>query len=289
MSGETWTLLDLETTGLDPLLDRVVQITAQRIRWTGARAGEPLCSLVNPERPIPAAASAIHHLTDRHVANAPTFAELLPSLVKELLPDGPDKVPVLVAHNAPFDAKFLLAELGRASWKNLDGAELRARLAEAQLLCTYRLALHLVDSDAGYGLQALRYALDLKIDAREFDADAAPTPLGAHRAAEDAAVTRELYGALVERWLRAREAEHHTAAPQDLGLADPTPAELLAFCWAPIRHRRMPRGKHAGVPLAEVPLDYLAWAARKKPWAGYSDDLQTCVEAELARRVENRR
>lgn len=280
--SETFTVVDVETTGFDPLEDRVVEVAAQRINWATGEAGEMFCTRVNPGRPIPAAASAVHHITDAMVADAPPFAEVLDGLARELVTEGPT-LPVLVAHAAPFDAKFLLAETARvaradAGVRSSMASSLLAILQDARLACTYRLALHLVDAVESYKLQALRYALELPV-----------RYTGVHGAGEDVAVHRELYLHLLERWLRAREAEHHTAAPQDLGLADPTPAELLAFCWAPIRHRRMPRGKHAGVPLAEVPLDYLAWAARKKPWAGYSDDLQTCVEAELARRVENRR
>ncbi len=66
--------IDVETTGLDPSEHRVVDIAAVGVcivdPATGSQdAWQPLySSLVDPERDIPAAASAVHHLTAKDVA-----------------------------------------------------------------------------------------------------------------------------------------------------------------------------------------------------------------------------
>jgi len=93
--------LDLETTGFSPSEDGIIEISALRVEDGGC--GRHLSTLVNPGRPIPRAATAIHGLQDLDVASAPTTAEALESLLEFLSP--PETL--LVAHNAEFDASFL--------------------------------------------------------------------------------------------------------------------------------------------------------------------------------------
>jgi len=106
---------DFETTGLSADRDRVVEIGAVAFRvrkedgrWIGVDDGA-YETLVNPERPIPPAVSAIHGIDDLAVSSAPTFAETAAELLAFI--DGS----ILVAHNAPFDMGFLAAEAARAT------------------------------------------------------------------------------------------------------------------------------------------------------------------------------
>lgn len=77
-----------------------------------------LNTLVNPGRPIPADATAIHGITDADVAGAPTWREVYPDVVAVL--GGR----IVIAYNAGFDAAILdaccdaaeLPALGGASW-----------------------------------------------------------------------------------------------------------------------------------------------------------------------------
>jgi DNA polymerase-3 subunit epsilon len=65
---------DLETTGVNFMTDRIVEICYIKIMPNGSEESRTI--RINPERPIPAEATAIHHITDADVANERTFKEV---------------------------------------------------------------------------------------------------------------------------------------------------------------------------------------------------------------------
>lgn len=69
---------DLETTGINITHDRIVEISIVKIMPNGEKIERT--RRVNPEMPIPAEATAIHHITDEDVAGEPTFRQLAKSL-----------------------------------------------------------------------------------------------------------------------------------------------------------------------------------------------------------------
>ena len=95
----TFAFVDVETTGFSPHQDRVVEVACVLTR--AARRIDSFSSLIDPGCPIPATASAIHHLTDDCVRGAPTLGAVTPWL-KAFVGDA-----VVVAHNASFDLGFL--------------------------------------------------------------------------------------------------------------------------------------------------------------------------------------
>ena len=98
--------VDLEATGVWPGQDRIVQIATASIFPDGSVS--TWSSLVNPEQPMPAAAQAIHGITDEQVASAPTFAQVAQT-VGALLSDCD-----LTGFNVErFDRRLLAAEFGR--------------------------------------------------------------------------------------------------------------------------------------------------------------------------------
>ncbi|GAA4362993.1 exonuclease domain-containing protein [Nocardioides caricicola] len=106
--------IDFETTGLFPTRhDRVLEVGVVLLDGDGAVEAE-WSTLVNPGRDV--GPTHIHGVTAREVLRAPTFAEVAPLLLQSL---GGRTV---VAHNAPFDVRFLRAELARAgySWTGPD-------------------------------------------------------------------------------------------------------------------------------------------------------------------------
>ncbi len=65
---------DLETTGVDPAKDRIVEIAVIRIQPDGSR--EKWIKRINPEMPIPADSTEIHGIKDEDVKDAPTFKQV---------------------------------------------------------------------------------------------------------------------------------------------------------------------------------------------------------------------
>ncbi len=88
-------ILDTETTGLDRTAE-VVEMALLTPR------GEVLIdSLIRPLDPIPATATAIHHLDDAAVAHAPTWAELYPRIAALL------HRRFVVVYNASYDRRII--------------------------------------------------------------------------------------------------------------------------------------------------------------------------------------
>ena len=96
-------VLDVETTGVHPgRADRVIEVAVVRVAMDGSVLQE-FCSLVNPERDV--GPTHIHGIRAGDVAEAPTFGEIAGDVLA-LLAGA-----VFVAHNAPFDERFVRAEM----------------------------------------------------------------------------------------------------------------------------------------------------------------------------------
>ena len=105
LENVTFVIFDTETTGFSPVHDRLVEVGAVKIRG-GKNLGEKTW-LINPQRSIPYYAQRVHNITPAMVKDQPTFAEMYPEFLEFI--DGA----VLVAHNAPFDVRFISAEAQR--------------------------------------------------------------------------------------------------------------------------------------------------------------------------------
>jgi DNA polymerase-3 subunit epsilon len=97
-------IVDIETTGLYPGGDRVVELAVVRIEPNEAPR-LVLDTLVNPKRRV--AATEIHGITDADVADAPPFEEIAGNVATALAGS------VFASYNVYFDAKFLQEELSR--------------------------------------------------------------------------------------------------------------------------------------------------------------------------------
>ncbi len=98
---------DLETTGVDPAKDRIVEISMIKINPDGTE--EVRTRRINPEMPIPPQSSAIHGIYDKDVAECPTFKNIARSL-REFI-EGCD----LAGYNSnKFDVPVLVEEFLRA-------------------------------------------------------------------------------------------------------------------------------------------------------------------------------
>lgn len=123
---------------------------------------------MRPGIPVPAVASAVHHLIDADLATAPQLEDVI----------GQFKgAHAYIAHHSTFERSFLDRHLGEAIW-----------------VCTYKCALRVWPDLPSHGNQALRYQLAL-INPVGFDR----TTLVPHRALSDAIVTAAVFFELAKR------------------------------------------------------------------------------------------
>ncbi len=140
-------LFDTETTGLDPATgDRVIEVAALEL-INDLPTGEFFHTLIDPERDVPEEAARIHGFRRSDLEGKPKFLEIAPGLV-EFLGDSR-----LIAHNAPFDFRFLDAEFTRAGLPKLDPA----RMVDTLVLAKTRFPGMPNSLDA----RCRRFALDL--------------------------------------------------------------------------------------------------------------------------------
>lgn len=156
-------VVDIETTGLSPQRDRVIEIAVVHVDPMGTECGR-WETLLNPGRDL--GPQRIHGIRAADVLGAPAFADVAAELLALL--DG--RVPV--AHHAAFDARFLFAELERS------GVGIWSR---PSFLCTMQLARHFLPG-SGRALGDCCAAYDIRPD-------------GAHRALHDAVAASRLLAA----------------------------------------------------------------------------------------------
>lgn len=106
LRGVTFIALDTETTGFSPARDRLIEIAVVKFRDRQVLAEHAW--LVNPGVPLPADTERLTGITSNMLAAAPPFAAVYRDVAA-----GLDDAVVLI-HNAPFDVRFLNAELRRA-------------------------------------------------------------------------------------------------------------------------------------------------------------------------------
>jgi DNA polymerase III subunit epsilon len=100
-------IIDLETTGLDIGIDRIVEIAILKVHPDGT--GSRYYTRVNPQMTIPAEATAVHGISDKDAKDKPTFEQISPGVASFL--DGCD----LAGFNIlGFDLRMLQCEFARA-------------------------------------------------------------------------------------------------------------------------------------------------------------------------------
>lgn len=98
-------VLDVETTGFDPAVERVIEVAI--IRFEHGQVVDRYTRLVNPNKPIPAEVTKITGIEDDDVREAPEFGAIAQEVYERLQGVG------VVAYNLAFDRSFLRAELER--------------------------------------------------------------------------------------------------------------------------------------------------------------------------------
>jgi ATP-dependent DNA helicase DinG len=111
-----WLFLDLETTGLDYQQDHIIEVALIICQNSGKR--EVFETLINPGVSVPPHITSLTGINDVMLEKAPTSEEVAVQL-RPLLADK-----VLVAHNAPFDLRFLQVLMGSLPNKWIDTLQL---------------------------------------------------------------------------------------------------------------------------------------------------------------------
>lgn len=151
-SLDSYVAFDLETTGIDPSRDQIIQVAAVRFRQ--GKAVKRWSSLVNPRRAIPRQIQELTGITDEMVANERGLEEVLPEFL-HFVRDS-----ILVAHNAPFDRGFLEAGLSRLGCSSPLGP----------ILDTLEIARIILPDIGGHSLPKLLKDLGLEVEGRAHDA-----------------------------------------------------------------------------------------------------------------------
>jgi DNA polymerase-3 subunit epsilon len=165
---------DIETTGLTPVVDRIVEIGA--IKFRNGDVLETFQELIDPQMPISPGAFAVNGITDEMVRGKPTIDEVLPRFIEFL----GESVPV--AHHAPFDVGFLTYDISR----------LNLTPADNPVLDTCTIPKQLFPHAHGYSLEHLVAFLNI--------------PAGVfHRALADAEACMELFNRCVDEMGRPEQ------------------------------------------------------------------------------------
>ncbi len=108
IAGTEFVVFDTETTGLHAKKgDRIISISAVRMREGRIDLADAFHEMVNPNRDIPSASAVIHEILPRMVAGKPVIDEIMPEFIRYI---GSS---VLVAHHEWLDMSFLNRELVR--------------------------------------------------------------------------------------------------------------------------------------------------------------------------------
>jgi exodeoxyribonuclease X len=213
--------LDTETTGNEPAKDFLCQLAFKT-------ESETFCELFKPPIPIPPEASAVTHITNKHVADKKAFQESSNYGAIKLMLEDPTSV--MVAHNAKFDLAIIEKE----------------GIVPANFICTLRVARALDKNNVipQYKLQYLRYYLDIEIEA------------DAHDALGDVLVLEQLYKRLLDKIMKEDGIDEEKAIEKMVDISS-RPSLMNSFAF----------GKYNGKTIEEVNrIDpgYLDWMLGQK-------------------------
>ncbi|MGH9959448.1 MAG: exonuclease domain-containing protein, partial [Pyrinomonadaceae bacterium] len=185
----TYTVFDTETTGLEPSNgDEIISIGAVRVVNGRMLQHEVFEQLIDPQRSLPKASTAVHGITPEMLRGQPKISEVLPKFF-QFCEDT-----VLVAHNAAFDMRFLQLKEEKTGVKFTQ-----------PVLDTLLLSPVVHPFDPAHKLEAMAERLGINV-------------IGRHTALGDAFVTGEVFlrmvPVLAEKGVRtlkqAREASQKT-------------------------------------------------------------------------------
>ena len=183
--NQTYVSLDLETTGLNPEVDEIIEIGA--VKFQGNKVTDTFHSIVNTQRTLPYRIQLLCGIEQSQLDAAPAFTELADGLMSFI-----GGCPI-VGHNISFDLSFLAQKGLKPANATYD---------------TWELATVLLFRQTDYSLASLTRQLGLSVPQ--------------HRALSDAMATKDLFVALLDRALQldlaTLDGVVHLAEKADWGL-----------------------------------------------------------------------
>jgi len=167
LRGISCVILDIETTGLEPEQNEIIEIAALKIEKGNIE--EVFNSLINIHKPLPLEIVRLTGITPEMLLEGEDKASALQKLLA-FLKDTP-----LIAHNIEFDVPFLNHHIQSTLGVALNN----------QLICTLKLSRRLLPSLASHKLKKVAEHFNI------------PTPL-VHRAPGDVEITYQLWLKLIE-------------------------------------------------------------------------------------------
>ena len=165
-SIDSYTVIDLETTGLDPKTDKIIELSALRIR--NNEIVSEYSTLINPEMEIDSFIETLTGISNDELKKQPIIEEKISEYINFI---GND---IVIGHNVNFDINFIYD----TSMKML------GKPFENDYIDTLRIGRKYIDSD-NHKLGTLAKKLDIECK-------------GAHRAINDCHITNNLYKKLKE-------------------------------------------------------------------------------------------
>jgi len=223
-------ILDTETTGKDYKTAEIIEagfVIREDGDWTIFQ------ELHKPtEGPIPAMVESICYITNKMVADCPSFIDS--SEVFQTVING-YAGGYLLAHNHFYDMRVLERhgiDTSNHNW-----------------ICTWRMAKKLfngVEAIESTSLPYLRFALELDV----------PIEMHCHRAGNDSFMTGRLLEVLIEL----------LESNGLINVDEPYGPQIMKWAAEPIIYERFPFGKHKGELLSTIPHSYWQWAMKNTDW-----------------------
>ncbi|MBO5031736.1 MAG: PolC-type DNA polymerase III [Lachnospiraceae bacterium] len=163
---ETYVVFDIETTGLSPVTNRIIEIGAVKV--VNGEITDRFSTFVNPQVPIPFEIEKLTSINDSMVIDAETIEQVLPKFF-DFVGDA-----VLVAHNADFDVSFIK-----------ENARRQGIAADFTYVDTVAIARTLLTGQAKHTLDAVAKTLGISLENH-------------HRAVDDAECTAEIFVKFIE-------------------------------------------------------------------------------------------
>ncbi len=238
---------DIESTGVMPNRDRIVEIAVIKIMPDGERISR--CRRINPEMPIPPSASAIHGITDADVADCPPFA-----IVADKLYGFIENCDLAGYNINGFDIPILQAEFKRAG--------LEFKTDGVRVVDVYNIFCKLYPRTL---TAAYKFFCDKDLE-------------GAHGALTDTEATLEVLAAQLTKHADLPKSVHELAAFCDMSTPD-TIDKTKRFKWKD-DEVIVNFGKNAGRTLKEIAAEdpnFLRWIIR----SDFTDEVKTIANNAL--------